>query len=276
MTAVDSHTVVETECLNCGAPLHGPYCAMCGQPAGLAHPTLHELLHELVHEFVHVDGKIIQSIRLLFTRPGLMTKECAAGRRARYVSPLRLYLTFSVLFFAATAFVGAPPTFFKDAQRGRVIQIGGIKISGDDFEKLPSEEITELVMHAEHDWPPRLLFLLVPVCGAFVMLVTRRSGRHYPEHLWFALHGHAAYFGVAALVAPLALLHVPLVTSAASTAVLVFTLCYVVVAFRTVYGGGWGRAVRRSLSVLVIYGLLINAALIAVFVTVLMARVRSG
>jgi Protein of unknown function (DUF3667) len=276
VTTVDTGTL-ESRCLNCGEPLHGRYCAECGQPAGHVHPTVHELLHELAHEFLHVDGKILQSVRLLFTRPGLLTKECVEGRRARHVSPLRLYLTFSVLFFAVTAYVGIPPTLIEDANRGTVIQIGGIKISSKtEFARLSHEEITELVTHAEHEWPPRLMFLLVPVCGVLVMLVTRRSGRHYPEHLWFALHGHAAYFGVAALIAPLALLHDARVTSAVSIAGFAFVIGYVIVAFRTAYGGGWGRAVMRTISVLSIYTILISAALIAVFLAVLVARARSG
>jgi len=276
VTTVDTGTV-ESHCLNCGEPLQGPYCSACGQHVGHAHPTLRELLHELLHEFVHVDGKILQSVRLLFTRPGLLTKEYVEGRRTRHVSPLRLYLTFSVLFFAVTAYVGIPPTFSEDAKRGTIVKIGGIQISGKDiFAKLSHEEITQLVMHAEHDWPPRLMFLLVPVCGALVMLVTRRSRRHYPEHLWFALHGHAAYFGVAALVTLLDLLHKPRMSAWGSAALLVFIVSYVAIAFRRVYSSGWGRAGMRSISLLLIYAILINAALIVVFGAVLIARVRSG
>jgi hypothetical protein len=273
VTTVDPHVDVETSCLNCGAMLQGPYCAMCGQRAGLGHPTVHELLHELVHEFVHVDGKILQSIRLLFLRPGQLTKECVEGRRARHVSPLRLYLTFSVLFFAVTAYVGIPPTFIEDAKRGTIVKIGGIQISSKDaFARLSHEEMTELVLHAEHDWPPRLMFLLVPVCGALVMLVTRRSRRHYPEHLWFALHGHAAYFGVAALITLLDLLHNPRVSAWGSTALLVFIVSWTVVAFRTAYASGWGRAVMRSVSVLSIYMILIAIVFLLLFGWVLLSR----
>jgi hypothetical protein len=275
VTAVPPHADVETSCLNCGEALHGPYCAMCGQRAGLGRPTLHAMLHELLHEFMHVDGKILQSIGLLFTRPGQLTRECVEGRRARHVSPLRLYLTFSVLFFAVTAYVGIPPTFVEDAKRGTVVQIGGIKISSKDaFAKLSHQEITELVMHAEHDWPPRLMFLLVPVCGALVMLVTRRSGRYYPEHLWFALHGHAAYFGGASLVTLLDLLHNPRISAWGSTALLVFIVSWTVVAFRTAYDGGWGRAIARTASVLSVYAILNGVAFVVLFGTVLLARAR--
>ena len=57
-------------------------------------------MHELTHEILNVDGKIFRSLRLLLTRPGFLTREIFAGRRASYVSPLRLYLVASVLAFA--------------------------------------------------------------------------------------------------------------------------------------------------------------------------------
>src|SRR4029453_9696672 len=41
------------------------------------------------------------TLRLLFTRPGQLTAEMLAGRRARYIPPVRLYLVASVVFFLA-------------------------------------------------------------------------------------------------------------------------------------------------------------------------------
>src|SRR5262252_4987894 len=58
------------------------------------------LSHEALHEFAHVDGKIIQTVKLLVTKPGRLTTEFLAGRRARFISPVRLYLTCSLIFFA--------------------------------------------------------------------------------------------------------------------------------------------------------------------------------
>jgi len=60
-------------------------------------------LGDLVEELFSVDGGIYRSVWLLFARPGFLTREMFADRRAAHVSPLRLYLFFSVLFFAAFA-----------------------------------------------------------------------------------------------------------------------------------------------------------------------------
>ena len=71
-------------------------------------PTLGEFVHEAAGEFLHWDGKLATTFRLLFTQPGELTREYLAGRRASYLSPLRLYLTCSVLFFALKALAPEP------------------------------------------------------------------------------------------------------------------------------------------------------------------------
>src|SRR5690349_13328403 len=79
-------------CLNCGGPLSQRFCPACGQRAIDPNPTLGEFAHEAAEEFLHWDGKLAATFRLFFTRPGELTREYLAGRRARYLSPLRLYL----------------------------------------------------------------------------------------------------------------------------------------------------------------------------------------
>src|SRR6266545_4432215 len=92
-----------SECLNCGTALHGAFCAACGQQVAHPDPTFHDLLHDLTHELLHVDGRLWTSLRLLFTRPGVLTREHIAGRRASYLPPLRLYLICSVAYFGLAA-----------------------------------------------------------------------------------------------------------------------------------------------------------------------------
>ena len=60
----------EADCLNCGMPLHGPYCVTCGQKAAPVNPTFKDLVRDVADELLNVDGKIFRSTRLLLTRPG--------------------------------------------------------------------------------------------------------------------------------------------------------------------------------------------------------------
>src|SRR3954466_14680330 len=95
-------------CLNCGEPVSQRYCSACGQAAIDPNPTLGEFVHEAAGEFLHWDGKLAATFRLLFTKPGELTREYLAGRRASYLSPLRVYLTCSVVFFALKALAPEP------------------------------------------------------------------------------------------------------------------------------------------------------------------------
>ena len=58
------------------------------------------LFHDAWHVVTHVDGRFWQTILALAFRPGRLTKEYFAERRARYLPPVRLYLVLSVIFFA--------------------------------------------------------------------------------------------------------------------------------------------------------------------------------
>lgn len=96
------------ECLNCGTPLSGTlsleFCARCGQRSGKPHLSVRDLGRELVAEHFGLDTKIGRTLVMLLRHPGQLTNEFIAGRRVRYVPPLRLYLTLSVIFFLASAF----------------------------------------------------------------------------------------------------------------------------------------------------------------------------
>jgi hypothetical protein len=92
-------------CPNCGAPAPGRDCPDCGQEQGPLRPTIREIAHDFVEEHVGWDSKIMRTIGLLVARPGALTQEYLAGRRVRYLRPLRLYLLTSVLFFVALSAV---------------------------------------------------------------------------------------------------------------------------------------------------------------------------
>jgi hypothetical protein len=72
----------------------------------LHHASTREFLHEFIGHYVALEGKLWGSLKRLIFQPGELTNEYIRGRRVRYVQPLRLYLTFSVLFFALLKFTG--------------------------------------------------------------------------------------------------------------------------------------------------------------------------
>lgn len=97
-------------CRNCAASLSGPYCATCGQHAHESARSLHTLFHEAWHLVTHLDGRLWRSLGLLLLRPGRLTSEYFADRRARYVPPFQLYFVISVAFFGLAALTDAVST----------------------------------------------------------------------------------------------------------------------------------------------------------------------
>src|SRR5436309_4021822 len=93
----DGHTA-ETVCLNCGAPLSGPYCHECGQHAHV-HRMLSAFFHDFAHGVLHFEGKIFRTIPLLAWKPGELTRRYIDGQRASFVSPIALFLFCVFLMF---------------------------------------------------------------------------------------------------------------------------------------------------------------------------------
>jgi len=94
-------------CLNCGAALVGPHCHQCGQ-RGHIHRTLHAFWHDLLHGVLHFEGKIWRTLPLLARRPGALTRRFIEGERAKFVSPLALFLFSVFLMFGVFGTVGGP------------------------------------------------------------------------------------------------------------------------------------------------------------------------
>ena len=86
-------------CENCEAPLTGEYCAQCGQHAIDYRRSLARLVVDAADSLLNWDTKFLHTVVVLLVRPWRLTNDFNAGRRVRYVHPLRLYLIASILFF---------------------------------------------------------------------------------------------------------------------------------------------------------------------------------
>jgi hypothetical protein len=252
-------------CRNCGAELPGEFCGACGQQAIDPDPTVRELVHELAEHFLQWDGRLATTFRLLVTQPGALTTEYIAGRRVRYLPPLRLYLTCSVLFFFLAALVPALPTV---ATRGGSVHAlaGSLKISENDSTEINAAldtlaarvrwlgraRVAEAIRRrgevssAVGAYIPRLMFVLVPLFAALIGLVHRSRARRYPQHLAFALHVHAFLY-----LALIVMLARRLTTSHAARVSLellpmALIAIYFVRALRHVYGGSRRSAILRA------------------------------
>ena len=97
-----------TVCLNCRQPLTGRFCGGCGQRAVPPHPTVRQLAGDAWRELVGWDGRLARTLRALLRHPGELTRALLDGQRRRYISPVRLYLVCSVVYFVLAAAAPVP------------------------------------------------------------------------------------------------------------------------------------------------------------------------
>jgi Protein of unknown function (DUF3667) len=105
------------------------------------------------------------------------------------------------------------------------------------------------------------MFLMLPTFALWLKLLYLGSGKRYTEHLVFALHVHAFWFLMLALV----WVEQTWLSIAAALAVPLYTL----LAMRRVYGGGWWPRLVRSALLVVLYGVTMTLTLMTLVLGVL-------
>jgi len=249
-------------CANCGSRIELQFCPACGQGRGEHSRSVFELLHELVEHHFFIEGRSLRSIAALCLAPGRLTQAFIAGRRASYLSPIRLYLLASVVFLvtlwgADIAIVQFGLERFASGQ-GSIEVIpssdGGTAADDRDLEAFARTIFTD------PDDPDHVLLptmsLLSPAGQGFAppeswKLVSRKGGglvQRIAEGAFYeiALHGQTFAFLLLSLAIGLraVLPNLPYVEAAYGLIVLVYTF----IAFRRVYGTGWfGTTVEIAL-----------------------------
>ena len=148
---------LDENCLNCGAPLRAPFCGQCGQKSRV-HRTLAAFWHDLVHSVFHFDGKIWRTLPMLVLHPGELTRRYVHGERAKFVSPLALFLFTMFLMFAVynsimpSADALDTPSDPATAAAEFAEQRSAITA---DIKKLEAERTTALSRNADVAWMDR-------------------------------------------------------------------------------------------------------------------------
>jgi len=95
-------------CLNCNTPLTGRYCSGCGQENRPKKLSVWQLLGQFFNGLLNYDGRLVQSIRLLFSKPSALTIAYMEGKRSSYVNPAQLYLFTSAIYFLFSSTFSSP------------------------------------------------------------------------------------------------------------------------------------------------------------------------
>jgi hypothetical protein len=258
-----------TPCQNCGTPLAGHYCASCGQRHEPHIRSLPHFMAEAVETLTHADSRLWRTLGHLLARPGRLTREFLAGRRARYLPPFRLYVVVSLLYFVLIAVLpDAPaPVQFNASNTSAGAMTRGDNCTGIEYDG-PGDSWLEPAFKSACDKAladgganlarafvanvPRALFVFLPLIAAVALLLYWRPRRHYVEHLLFFLHNHSAVFvvlGLHAIVSALvgAIPGATVVETPLDLAVAGYLLWYPYRALRVVYEQNRAQSLAKYL-----------------------------
>ena len=93
------HLRHDKTCLNCGTIVGERYCTHCGQENTEPKESIGHLIGHFFADITHFDSQIFTTLKDLILRPGFLTREYAAGRRVKYLNPIRMYIFISAIFF---------------------------------------------------------------------------------------------------------------------------------------------------------------------------------
>jgi len=257
-------------CRNCGTPAGGKFCPECGQNTAPHPPSAREFFQELLENQIALEGAVWKTLAKLVV-PGRLTLEYFAGRKRRYVPPLRLYLTASLVFFlVAKVLMAGDHLNVQVKVRGEVDSDGPIALHCDvddsicpemekrlraHFSGMTRAQANKFLVDRVITSFPYAMFFLVPVFALLTRAAYWRRPYNYGEHLVFAFHVHTFAFLLGAIVAPFGqpmLLTIPVAI-------------YIAAAMRAVFGGRTWALTLRFLFVFIAYFLLLMFSIALAF-----------
>jgi hypothetical protein len=256
-------------CLNCGTPAPGRFCPECGQETRTEVQGTGQFLRDLIGRYAGPGGRLGQTLARLFMTPGALTADYLAGKRARYLRPLQLYLMVSVIVFAAVQILGLDIGLRFVGEHGLHLVLAELPSDDGSFNR--SARLTHLQIILDHvDTPAirrfralsqqerfnvlhakRVLYvsyfvlLLVPLFALIVGLCFRDRRQPYGAHLIFSLHIHSFL-----LLMMLAAAKLPVILA---NVIAWWAAVYLMVALRRVYGGRSAATLGRGSAVLALY-----------------------
>jgi len=185
-----SKSTAHHTCLNCGHSFAGRYCNNCGEKVYEEHDKkLAHLFHEAFHFLTHFDNKFFRSLKLVFTRPGLVSKEFTAGKRKAYYSPFSMFLVAIFLYLLFPQLQGLNVPFNTHLSNSSAVGIhfetqwASAKTSGGHL------TMAELAAHFDHLSPKVakvLLIILIPLTALILALFFRKKKHYFFDHFILA------------------------------------------------------------------------------------------
>ena len=208
----DSTSATRTKCLNCGSQVLGNYCHSCGQHTREHNQGVWQFVLEFLEEFIRFDSKFLRTIVPLIIKPGFLTREWVAGKRVRYISPLKLYISLSAICFLMVSLTTHPNVVNVGNGEAQSIAEARTAIDRDkestnsEFKKWILDQTGKFTQDGSTGAARRQEFndkfvgrlstanlILLPIFALLFKFLYIRRSKFYVEHLVFALHYYAFF-----------------------------------------------------------------------------------
>jgi hypothetical protein len=83
--------------MSCGETLTGRYCSGCGERAVSKHDySIHHFLELIAESLFHLDGRVLNTFRVLLQQPGVLARNFFEGPRKRYMGPVQCLIVYAM------------------------------------------------------------------------------------------------------------------------------------------------------------------------------------
>ena len=213
-------------CLNCLSVVEKKYCPECGQKNIQPRQSFVHLVTHFFEDFTHYDNAFWKTIRHLLFHPARLTQEYLAGRRQKYVPPVRLYIFISFVTFLVLSWQvssldvsqevevsngrenNLEKDYFQVSEYGSTREFDSIqktlprekRVAGadewwerkllalDEKYKARPGDFFEDILSQTVSLLPKILFLYLPVFTLLLWLIHNKKRWFFFDHGIFTLH----------------------------------------------------------------------------------------
>jgi len=290
-------------CPNCGHGNIEQFCAKCGQNNKDFNKPIKEVAKDFFDTF-NFDKRIINTLVPFFFKPGFLTKEYFRGHRKRYVSPMRLYLFISFLFFMLMSIdssddgkLMSESTKTTDSLKLGIIQVDTLKnikkayvsvdfgnqsdtthnsferTLKDVFSKEKLSKISKTEFKGKYQqYFSYLMFFLMPFFALLLKMLYIRRKKYYAHHLIFSINLHSFAFGLFSLLIVIDYILGDQISEYFLNMLFVLPV-YMIVGMRRFYNQSYFKTILKAFLLSLFYSIIVAVSLfIILIITILMIK----
>jgi len=290
---MSKHYRKENDCLNCGSTLQGKFCSNCGQENLEIHESFGHMMNHAISDYFHFDHQFFNTLKPLLFKPGFLTNEYMAGRRVKYLHPVKMYIFISIVYFllAFQHKETQQPVNIKfnastEKQANKQTNKANPDSTYEQYQatqlKLPQNKRDGAILHwgtkkayayskkygknslevfqeqVQHNIP-KSMFVLMPLFALGLLIAFRKNKKFYVEHLIYSFHFHCFLFLFSSAIIIIAML-LPANWTALSYILplleIFFVLIYFYKSLRAVYHRSAFRTITKMIGISLSYFLM--------------------